>query len=787
MTINNQKKLRVLILLLLGSFIAARLCFFLFPNIFEIWNSQALDQLFVLRSASEKLRPSYDSTVVHVDLNNSSIQKLKKFYLNRSHYARLIRNLSSMGVSSQVFDFIFAARADQKGDDALIQATEEAGNVYFGLVFELWHRDQPRRKQPGQPSEIRYLDQTKWNVTLEGKPRKLYLGENPMITFLDLASVSRGLGSLSVKFDRDGGLRKVPLLIRYGEAYYPLLPFRVVCDYLGVPPERILFKPGKHIILKDAKKPGHKTPYDIVIPIDHNNNLLINYIGPWERMDHYSFADILLASDDPGKMELWKKELEGKIVVVSDVSTGSTDIGPVPTDPNFPHSGVHSNIIHSILTKSFLKELPEFVMLITEILLMVSLFFLSLRFSALYFSFGSVLIAAFYLTIISIGFLYWNLIFHIIRPMLMVALAAISIIIYRYINEEKEKMESLRQSDFIRGTFGRYLSNEVVEELLESPEGLKMSGEVREVTFLVSDLRGFTSLTSRLSPQEVIGVINRYFKHMVEVISRYRGTVNAFMGDGILSFFGAPLHAEDDPERAVACAIEMQNTMEKVNAEQNRLNLPELAMGIGINTGEVVVGNIGSEKRVAYSAVGTAINIAYRIESNTIGGQILISPHTYEKVQSLVQAKNTKEVRFKGITHSVVLYDVTGMRGKYNIFLPEKKMDTFTKLDSPLPIECFSLEGKTLSEKAISGHIIHLGTKAAKVTLKRSVKAYENVRVQLGGQDTSNTSEAYGRVLPLEDSGSASAREMVLLQFTWLSERAKQLLKEARPASKPDT
>lgn len=780
MTINSQKKLRILILLVLGSFIAARLCFFLLPNIFEIWNSQTLDQLFVLRSASEKLRPSYDSTVVHVDLNNSSIQKLKEFYLNRSHYGRLIRNLSSMGVSSQVFDFIFAARTDQKGDDALIRATKEAGNVYFGMVFELWQQDQARSKQPGQPSEVRYLDQTKWNVAVEGNSRKLYLGENPMITFLDLASASRGLGSLSVKFDRDGGLRKVPLIVRYGEAYYPLLPFRVVCDYLGVPPEKILFKPGKHIILKDAKKPGDKASNDIVIPIDHNNNLIINYIGPWERMDHYSFVDILLASDDPGKMELWKKELEGKIAVVSDVSTGSTDIGPVPTDPNFPHGGVHSNIIHSILTKSFLKELPEFAMLITEILLMISLFFLSLRSSSLYFSFGSILIAALYLTIVCIGFLYWNLIFHIIRPMLMIALAAISIIIYRYINEEKEKMESLRQRDIIRGTFGRYLSNEVVEELLESPEGLKMSGEIREVTFLVSDLRGFTSLTSRLSPQEVIEALNRYFEHMVEVIARYRGTVNEFMGDGILSFFGAPLHAEDDPERAVACAIEMQNTMEKVNTEQNRLNLPELEMGIGINTGEVIVGNIGSERRAAYKAVGSPINIAYRIESYTVGGQILISPNTYKKIQSPVQFKGTKDVRFKGINHPVSLYDVIGMHGIHQITLLEKKRDIFTKLDVPLAIECFPLEGKIVSEKAIPGHILHLGTKAAKMILERPVQTYENLSIQLGGQDASNTSEVYGKVLPLEESCSATAREMVLLQFTWLSEEAKIKLEKAR-------
>jgi adenylate cyclase len=144
-----------------------------------------------------------------------------------------------------------------------------------------------------------------------------------------------------------------------------------------------------------------------------------------------------------------------------------------------------------------------------------------------------------------------------------------------------------------------------------------MSGENREVTFLVSDLRGFTALTSRLSPHQVIEIMNRYFEHMVEIIARYRGTVNEFMGDGILAFFGAPLYADDDPERAVACAIEMQNALAEVNAEQRRLKLPELAMGIGINTGDVVVGNIGSERRASYGAVGTPINAAYITSQHT--------------------------------------------------------------------------------------------------------------------------------------------------------------------------
>ncbi|RMF85270.1 MAG: adenylate/guanylate cyclase domain-containing protein, partial [Nitrospinota bacterium] len=269
-------------------------------------------------------------------------------------------------------------------------------------------------------------------------------------------------------------------------------------------------------------------------------------------------------------------------------------------------------------------------------------------------------------------------------------------------------LTGLRQRDFIRDTFGRYLSPEIVAELLESPDGLKLGGETRELTLLVSDLRGFTTLASRLSPQEVITLLNRYLERMVDIITRYRGTVDEFQGDGILAFFGAPLAADDDPERAVACAIAMQRALVEINAEQRQRNLPELAMGIGINTGEVVVGNIGSEKRTKYGAVGSAINTAYRIESYTVGGQILISPSVYERVRSIVQIRGTLQVRFKGLDQPITLYDVIGLQGKYALSLPEKPPEACTPLDQPIPIVCYPVEGKAVSEQAISGYITGL-------------------------------------------------------------------------------
>jgi adenylate cyclase len=778
LTTSKTQNIRIPILLILSAFLAAHLCFWLLPNVFKIWNSQTIDQFFIFRSKTEKLRTAYDPTVVHLDFNNTSIERLKNLYLNRFHFAQLVRNLKSMQVAAQVYDFIFAAKINEQDDLELIESVKEAGNAYFGLALELRLPNEPGHKKSDPSKGRSYVLRTKWKVAVKDDNGKLYVGKNPMATYADLANASRGLGSLSVKFDADGVLRRVPLLVRYEDAYYPLLPLRVICDYLQVTPEKIVLKPGQHIILQGATRPGSpdSKPYDIKIPIDRHGNMIVNYIGPWGRMDHYNFADVLRAAEDRDELEIWAEELKGKIVIISDVSTGSTDVGPVPTDANFPLSGVHANVIHSILTDSFLRELSQWEMLLIETVLLVALFFLCIRFSSLAFSVGTVSLAAAYIGSAILSFLYAHVIFNLVRPMLIIGFAMVSIVVYRYILEEKAKMESLRQQDFIRDTFGRYLSSEVVGELLDSPEGLKMSGENREVTFLVSDLRGFTSLTSRLSPHEVIEIMNRYFEYMVEIIARYRGTVNEFMGDGILAFFGAPLYADDDPERAVACAIDMQNALVAVNAEQRRLKLPELAMGIGINTGEVVVGNIGSERRASYGAVGTPINAAYRIESFTVGGQILISPTTYDRVESVLTVIGTKEAKFKGLDQPVTLYDVVGIGEPYQVFLPEKKTAPMTRLNPPLPIECFLLEGKTVSGNAITGHITCFGENAAEVALDQAIEAHANLRILLASPEAAGFSEFYAKVISKEVSNEIPSGNGRRLEFTSMPQEVRQFI-----------
>ncbi len=339
----------------------------------------------------------------------------------------------------------------------------------------------------------------------------------------------------------------------------------------------------------------------------------------------------------------------------------------------------------------------------------------------------------------------------------------------------------LRQRDFIRDTFGRYLSQEVVEEVLNSPGGLKLGGELREVSFLVSDLRGFTAQSSRMAPEQVIQVVNRFLEPMVEIITRFRGTVDAFQGDGILAFFGAPLSFPDDAERAVACAVEMQRALIGINTEHKSRGLPEFHMGIGINTGEAVVGNIGSMKRTQYTALGTPLNLAYRIESFTVGGQVLISESTYERVKDIATVERMSPLRFKGLEKPIQVYEVSGLAGNYPCEMPEKTPEYFTDLDAPLSIECFVLEGKTVSQNGIAGQIDRLSQNCAAGVVSGNLEVNMDVRMDIATHDAGKF-EAYARVV---QSSPANGRlhSQVVLSFTSLSDDARTSLDSMRNAS----
>ncbi len=317
---------------------------------------------------------------------------------------------------------------------------------------------------------------------------------------------------------------------------------------------------------------------------------------------------------------------------------------------------------------------------------------------------------------------------------------------YNALLESQGKLEL--HSQFIRKTFGRFLSDDIVEEILGSPDGLKLGGEKRRLTVMMTDLRGFTAIGERLPAESVVKIINNYLGTMTEIIFQYQGTIDEFIGDSILVIFGAPILREDDARRAVACAVEMQIAMETVNERNRASGYPEVAQGIGINTGDLVVGNIGSEKRSKYGVVGRNVNLASRIESYTVGGQILISESTLEDCGPIVKINDQIEVMPKGFKDPITIYDVGGIGGEYNLYLPQKEENELLELRQPLPVRFTVLEGKHAGDTVFQGELIRLSPDAAEIRSDVTAEQLANLKISLfddeGGYEI--TTELYAKV-----------------------------------------
>jgi adenylate cyclase len=319
--------------------------------------------------------------------------------------------------------------------------------------------------------------------------------------------------------------------------------------------------------------------------------------------------------------------------------------------------------------------------------------------------------------------------------------------------EQKRQLQDLNaalevRNRFIRQTFGRYLSDDIVESILERPDGLKIGGEKRQATILMSDLRGFTSLSEGLPAEDVVSMVNIYLETMTDIILKYQGTIDEFIGDGILVIFGAPFQRPDDAQRAVACAVEMQLAMASVNHRNRQAGYPEVALGIGVNTGTMVVGNIGSKKRTKYGVVGSNVNLTARIESYTVGGQIFISENTLKACGDIVRLDNAMQVSPKGVKEPLTIYEVGGIAGDYQLFLPPKPEVGWIELTQPLSLQFTLLEGKHVGEVSYQAAIIKLAPKMAEIAAAVLPPRLSNLRLSLyDHNDRLISDNLYGKVL----------------------------------------
>ena len=333
--------------------------------------------------------------------------------------------------------------------------------------------------------------------------------------------------------------------------------------------------------------------------------------------------------------------------------------------------------------------------------------------------------------------------------------------------------ERLRLVNFVRDMFGRYLSKKVVDNILESPEGRKIGGRRKTVTILMSDIRGFTSLSETMDPEIMVQLLNRYLERMSRIIVKYDGIIDEILGDSILAVFGVPEKHETDPARAVACAIAMQNALDDLNGEFTREGHPLLEMGIGINTGSVVVGNIGSEVRMKYAVVGSAVNTAARIESNTVGGQILLGESTYDLIKETVTCDAPQVFMMKGIKRPLVAYAVKRIGPPFNL---ELKLSETVEIgvQMNLPFRCWKVEHKKIGDSAVSGETVMVGENSITASIVHNFDPLTDIKLVFDFCVEAHCFEdIYAKVLSVKEKDGTYVHQ---LQITSIDPKDREIL-----------
>lgn len=324
---------------------------------------------------------------------------------------------------------------------------------------------------------------------------------------------------------------------------------------------------------------------------------------------------------------------------------------------------------------------------------------------------------------------------------------------------QAQKGEIERQKKFIQQLFGRYLSDEIVDTLIQAPAGVALAGEKRRVTVLMSDLRGFTTACQALDPTHVVALLNIYLGRMADIIMRHRGTIDEFIGDAILAIFGAPILREDDAHRAVSCALEMQRAMAAVNEELTAKDLPPVEMGIALNTGEVVVGNIGSEQRAKYGVVGSPVNLTARIEAQTTGGQVLVSESTIEAVgRATLVLGEAYEIAAKGFAERLKASELRGRADDPAGLLPARNAGLRDLVGArDVRLARVDKESKSLGAERLIGRVRALSASGALIECDEPIAERADLCVWLG-DGAKGEGEVYAKVVARRRDGALELR-----------------------------
>ncbi|MGQ9693844.1 MAG: CHASE2 domain-containing protein [Thermodesulfobacteriota bacterium] len=642
--------------------------FYLDPDFFSLLELKTLDLRFLTRgqvATSEK--------IVLVTIDEKSLAELGRWPWPRSVMARLLDTLAQYETKVIGLDLVWAepdqnselrvwrtilqkmkdwsiknqevekylsqALASADTDQMLANSVANSRRAILGYFFHFGPQESTLSEKTVE--EVKFLSAYNLVRYSSAAAQKAYVfeAEEAEINIPIISAAAQGAGFFNIFPDRDGTVRWAPLVVKYKGKYFCPLSLAVLQKYLGGPP----------LVLQLAEfGVDNVTLGDIPIPANEEGRLLINYCGPPKTFPHYSATDVL-----HGRISAEK--FRDKIVLVGATAIGIYDMRVTPFSQVFPGLEIHANVMETILKQKFLYR-PNWVAIFDILNIILIGIILGLILPKAKATWGVITAVSFLLLFPLIAyylFKYEGIWINVVYPLGNIILTYLALTVHRYLTEEKEKKK-------IRGAFQYYLSPPVVEQMLRNPERLKLGGEKKELTVLFSDIRGFTSFSEQMAPENLVKFLNEYLSKMTEIVFKYDGLLDKYMGDAIMAIWGAPLEQPDHPLRACYTALDMVGELSILREKWRNQGMPALNIGVGINTGLMVVGNMGSEKRFDYTVMGDSVNLGSRLEglNKLYGTSIIVSEFTYSLVKEEILGRELDLVRVKGKDQPVRIYEL---------------------------------------------------------------------------------------------------------------------------------
>jgi len=578
-----------------------------------------------------------DKTVVIVAIDHKSIKEIGRWPWSREVTGRLIENLSLYyGTKVTALDIVFSESQNPTADRALATSVKKSGNVVMGYFF---------REEQGAllPEAVSQLENAKVKlIKVEEGVQNIPLLEyaNADLNIPQIGDGALDFGFFNARPDSDGLYRSSILLLLFNGDIYPSLSMKALQHYWGS--ETML---DVRLWGIDGVQIGESR-----IPARENGTMALNYYGPAGTFSTVSAVDVI-------KKRLPREAIKDKIAFVGATEIGIYDLRPTPFDATQPGIEIHATVAANALEKRFLKydgvtqEMEIACIILFPLLLGILLAFAPGTFAGLGIM-GAVTIvfAVFNYQMFATAFRDMTVIY----PLLGIGITYLGSEAWRNLVVE-------RKGRHLKKAFSSYVSPDLVKQIEKDPDKLILGGEQRELSILFSDIRGFTTVSESLTPPELVKLLNEYLSPMTRIVLEEKGTLDKFIGDAVMAIFNAPLDVTDHADRACTAAVRMMERLAELNRDFQARGMNTIDIGIGINTGPAVVGNMGADIRFDYTAIGDSVNLASRLEglNKYYGSHILVSEDCRSKVtDSRFIFREVDRVRVKGKHLPVVMYEL---------------------------------------------------------------------------------------------------------------------------------